>query len=88
MASIEYHPKNILSVKSITVVDAMLPTRGRLILNTSLYPLGQLQRFSMKNTVLSLYILQFLSPRGKINLYVSELKNGSHYPTAITLLRL
>ena len=36
MASIEYHPKNILSVKSITVVEAILPTRGRLILNTSL----------------------------------------------------
>jgi hypothetical protein len=36
MASNEYHPKNILSVKSITVVEAMLATSGRLTFNTSL----------------------------------------------------
>jgi hypothetical protein len=36
-ASIEYQPKKIRSVNSITVVAPMLSTRGRLILMVSLY---------------------------------------------------
>jgi len=41
----------------------------------------------MKNPLLSVYILHFLLPaREESNVYISELKNGSNYPTAITLL--
>jgi hypothetical protein len=47
IASTEYHPRNMRSVNSITVVEAMLATRGRLILNTALYPWGLFQRFNI-----------------------------------------
>jgi len=77
-ASIEYRPKKIRSVNSITVVAAMLSTRGRLILRISLYLPG------VKKAIL---ITIFLALSHVFSVYLLSLKRKFSYHMSLVLCK-